>query len=40
MPEIAVGKGGRSSTEMASRIADLRADLTKAKDLSQADLAA
>jgi Fe-S-cluster containining protein len=40
MPEIGVGKGGRSSAEMASRIADLRADLTKAKDLSQADLAA
>ena len=35
-----MGKGGRSSTEMASRIADLRADLTKAKDLSQSNLAA
>ena len=39
MPEIGVGKVERSSTEMASMIADLRADLTKAKDLSQADLA-
>jgi len=40
MPEIEERKGEGRSPEMASRIAELREDLRKAKDQSKADLAA
>ena len=40
MPEIEERKGEGASPEMASRIADLREDLRKAKAQSKADLAA
>jgi Fe-S-cluster containining protein len=40
MPEIEEGKSEGTSPEMASRIAELREDLRKAKSQSRADLAA